>query len=392
MPTSHPTSLPPFPAPDSARLAWLQALRAVAALMVLLFHAHPYLVADIPPLEPYIALSRWGFSGVEVFFALSGFVVFRSATRAHASGRLGSFVRHRFLRIYLGYWPALLVLALASVFVAALNLPDLPNLFRSVFLVQSTLEKHWLVPAWSLQYELYFYALAAALLLVAPSRPGLAVGGALLVLVGWNAGFIWFAPNVVYSGQQPLKHLLSGSAIVFFAGALVSVAVDAMERKGLTLNPAVAVAAAAVALLAGTMGVSAQAAFNLTLRAATFGVMAVALLVLFLAMETTRLRPWKWLVAIGDASFGLYVLHTALLSVFQTFWGGARDILEAPRWFLTLAAAAMPFVIVAVSLWWFRRVEHPLYQAGLRRFGGGTRAEGVKTRPAHVADVVAPKS
>ena len=104
-------------------IANVQALRAVAALMVSIGHgAHP----GIMPLTLRALLSSCAYAGVDVFFVISGFIVSQAALRA------GSRVRHegrvvpafdfacrRFFRIFPLYW---IVLAVAIAFADRINI------------------------------------------------------------------------------------------------------------------------------------------------------------------------------------------------------------------------------------------------------------------------------
>ena len=63
------------------------------------------------------------------------------------------------------------------------------------------------------------------------------------------------------------------------------------------------------------------------------------------------------LVAIGDASYSLYLLHTFLLDA-SGRWRFHLDI-QSPRLLLAFLIA-LPIVIVLLSLFWYRWVERPL--------------------------------
>ena len=96
------------------KLHWIQALRGFAALIVLFFHMRPHWELT-PVLAIFSGVTQWGFSGVDIFFALSGFVVYRSARNAVPEQGIWLFVKRRLLRIYLGYWPVLVLIALTTV-------------------------------------------------------------------------------------------------------------------------------------------------------------------------------------------------------------------------------------------------------------------------------------
>ena len=118
----------------------LQAGRALAALLVVLFHLG-LIVADAKYFEvPWVATPfRWGDAGVEFFFVLSGFII-ASAHAADISrpARLIPYLQRRMIRIYPPYW---IIFALVSVMALSLaatraTLPtDLGTLAEAWFLL-----------------------------------------------------------------------------------------------------------------------------------------------------------------------------------------------------------------------------------------------------------------
>jgi peptidoglycan/LPS O-acetylase OafA/YrhL len=79
-------------------LHWIQALRGLAALLVLFFHMSPHWDL-VPMLANLTGPMKWWFSGVDIFFALSGFVVYRSARNTVSTTGLWPFIKRRLQRI-----------------------------------------------------------------------------------------------------------------------------------------------------------------------------------------------------------------------------------------------------------------------------------------------------
>ncbi|QDA35802.1 acyltransferase (plasmid) [Paracoccus liaowanqingii] len=98
------------PAPE--RLEVLQAGRAAATVLVVLYHANNFML----PLRLYDGDTAWqgfgwGYGAVEFFFVLSGFII----ARAHHSDvgqpvRILRFLYRRCIRILLMYWLVLTAL------------------------------------------------------------------------------------------------------------------------------------------------------------------------------------------------------------------------------------------------------------------------------------------
>lgn len=109
--------LPIESAPHEIRA--LDGLRAVAALMVLVFHLLLFVKAYNAPISQAIN-SSWYFlaNGVWLFFVLSGFLLFLPYARAMLTSRAlpsaTNFYRRRALRILPAYWVCLLIVAVAE--------------------------------------------------------------------------------------------------------------------------------------------------------------------------------------------------------------------------------------------------------------------------------------
>ncbi|HEY7902242.1 MAG TPA: acyltransferase family protein, partial [Casimicrobiaceae bacterium] len=92
----------------------VRVLRHVAALMVIVFHCYALTaVPDADPLHRLVPDATLGTLGVQIFFALSGFLVTQSFL-AHRG--LGAFVAARVLRIY----PALVAATLFTILLTGL--------------------------------------------------------------------------------------------------------------------------------------------------------------------------------------------------------------------------------------------------------------------------------
>lgn len=188
------------------RLLALDALRALAILLVIGHHA----AYRFPGSKDDIVaafLRSVGWIGVDVFFALSGFLIVRILIRDAAAHDLSGFVRRRFYRIV-----PIFVVALA-VFVAAALLTGqerdlLPRMWMPALFLNG-----WMIPffgvdsvpyivAWSLSVEEFAYVVLGICAIWA--RPGLWRGVVaflvvaivlrwLVVLAGWfDSQYLYF--------------------------------------------------------------------------------------------------------------------------------------------------------------------------------------------------------
>ena len=345
------------------KLYWLQALRGAAALMVMFFHMTPHW-ALVPPLDKLTGIMRFGFAGVDVFFMLSGFVVYMSAQNVISLSGVLQFIKRRALRIYLGYWPALLVTAVGSTWVLNAELPSVRRMLGSILLLYPSLFDNWLTTAWSLTYELYFYSWIVGIVLL-PTRYRVQV--IVLVIFGlslWNSLWLLTQPEIVYGGGQPLRFLLTGYGVEFLTGAILAEIYKKFKDRW--PRPAIIVPLCLSLVCVGLALGSTSHFFDRVeiMRAGSFGVFALGLFLMTMTLQANQLQAPKWLVLTGDASFSLYLLHTFLLSLAGLF---RFYYLQGNATMVLLFSVLMPVGITLLSVVWFKSIEFPLMRKVLHK-------------------------
>lgn len=342
----------------------LQALRAVAALAVVVFHAGRYVADRVPE-----AAWRWGEFGVDVFFVLSGCVMVW-ATRP-GTPALAFFAR-RFARIAPMYWLATLVVAVAlwrwpALFHAAVL--DPMHLAQSLAFIPhynpGAPEQVWplFVPGWTLNYEMYFYLVFAATL------PWIASAGWRVVAVTalLALGAVVARP---YSGPAaPAWAVFLGQPLVFeFA---LGMGVAYVLRAGRRLSVRVAVFTA----LAAALSVLAMATTEA--RLVSVGLPAAALVLAMASFGRLRYRVGRAMTRLGDASYSLYLIHPYLVGAVWLVW--QRHVpYTSPvgAWgFITACVVACAAAALPIHRW----IEQPLVRWSTRRL--------VSTPPSPVAGV-----
>lgn len=355
----------------------LQTCRAIAAFLVLAFHAGANLAKDkyFGDSADYLAelLSFGGAAGVAFFFVLSGFII----SHVHHGDlgkpeRLPSYLLKRAIRIY----PTYLIIFL-GVYGLALLTPSLRNtmpvdpwvLLKSLLLLpQDKLEVGGtgapvLVVAWTLQFEMLFY-LAYALGIL--HRAAL-WGAALLFMAAWI--FLPPEPQRIF----PVSFISSHMIFLFMLG-MATHYVHARSPAGHRPLPLAIAAASFFAAICVTdilvPGYSAE--FNLA-----YGLASALVVWSLLSCEKTGRAPRnRWLLASGEASYALYLLHFPMIAVLSKIM-----VLVLP---LNAIGAAIAFVLMLVtcitaSLAFHYRVERPLLQfllpARKRKAIAGSAAE-----------------
>jgi peptidoglycan/LPS O-acetylase OafA/YrhL len=273
------------------RLTEIDSLRGIAALMVVLFHYTTRYGELFGHVAPPAAALPWGYLGVNLFFMISGFVIFMTLEKTR---RPMDFVVSRFSRLYPAYWAAV---ALTCAAVHLLGLPG-KEVAPLTALYNLSMVQGWFNVApvdgvyWTLGVELIFYSWAllafrlgwlqrVPLMLVALLALRLVYFGAARVL---HIDLPWLAYQFLILHDIPW----------FAAGVLIY----RLAIAGATPRREVAVIAAAVLTLAIVDG------WPLALL-----LLALSLLLYGAAkgrLGLLRLRP---LVGLGAISYTLYLVH-----------------------------------------------------------------------------------
>ncbi len=325
-------------------LANIQALRAVAALLVLLHHLGPHYEAMGGRIAAISHLSRWGFAGVDIFFVISGFIMaYTTFDKPRGIGAAATFLKHRFARIYLGYWPFFFVMlgAIALFHTQKLDDLDIPGSF---FLTQPDMFKLVLPVSWSLTYELYFYLLFFFTFF-------LPVGALRWLMPAVTAMLALFAYRHI---GHPF--FFSPFLLEFFAGVLLYV------FKERLLHPKFFLLALLLTIYGYTNGIAADAKNGL-IRIETFGLGAASLVWFMQILENHGLyRAGEWLKKIGDASYSLYLSHLILLQAL--FYLGVRKFfsVDSSMWLPLTGLLVYIAVVVAFSRLYHVKVERPAYR------------------------------
>jgi exopolysaccharide production protein ExoZ len=177
-------------APDTHDLIRpIQYLRALAALMVVWVHS----LYMIPGVAEQFNAPNFGGAGVDLFFVISGFIMVVTTAEKGVTP-VGFFLR-RIVRVVPLYWLATLAMiagAASGHSFKDLGYPPVAIAKSLLFVPYTAIGGHpgdeWpiLAQGWTLNFEMFFYALFA-LSLAAPRRlrlPGLAVTLGSLVVIG----------------------------------------------------------------------------------------------------------------------------------------------------------------------------------------------------------------
>lgn len=339
-----------------------------------------------------------------MLFVVSGFVLFLpTAARGGRFGDVGDYALRRAARILPAYWLSLVVaIVLLAVLPLGPGIPGIGEIALHATMLQTpaplfngdfALGFGIVASVWTLSVETVFYLLLPLVAAAYYRRPlvGLAIAAALLVgwrLVALHVDSIFGAGaatqerfDVFYASQFP-SWGLSFAAGMTGAWAYVRlreiVAPALLQRRALAVLAAATVATVAVVIFAGREAVndpnvlaglfarqSLAVSFTLPLALGT------AMVALALAPAQAQLpfagRPLR---SLGDISYGVYLIHLAVIAVIVAELSLPRDgsLSAVLQWIAIVIPASLAYAYLSAVL-----LERPL-RRWARRVRPGRRA------------------
>lgn len=371
-------------APTIAYVPEVDAIRALALSLVILFHG---------------GLAPFGWSGVWVFFVVSGFAITTSlmASEMRSGHGPGRILRGFFIRRALRIWPLYYSFVAVNVVVLLVlgihgPLSDIPYLLTFTYnmkliFTDYTAANEWIPfgPLWTLSVEEQFYLLFP-LAFVFLSRLSLSIGlllliaGCPLLRMAWSA---WLASRGMPDDRVALGVYAFAPAHFdsFAAGALIALHRDAItQRPHLARRVLGGVCVAIVAytsyyvwLQASATGGLSVSAFRNIFSGIAYGggreiwlysivwSVSAGLLIAILNGERTVLKLCRsrWLQRLGRISFGSYIFNSSTyMLVGTTISLAALDGLEGAAFKVLRCACAFALIVTAAMIS-FYQLEKP---------------------------------
>lgn len=306
----------------------IQALRALAALMVVVFH----LDGVLRPTGIAPGTFAAGSAGVDIFFVISGFVMVNSVLAKPITA--SHFMKNRTIRVVPLYW--IVTIALSGIVFL------MPNMIKTVSATPVEVIKSILfIPyhdirgeflpvlpvGWTLNYEMFFYLIFGAALLATKSR---AVESALLSGAMLFGFVVW---GQTYSPTNTARFFTDPIIAEFGFGMALGL-ICPKVRPG---SPLVA----GLLLALGLLAIFAQPHPAIH-RAMAWGLPAAAIVYGAIQLDRTGITlKWQPIQTIGAASYALYLLHPLIIAV------GLKISALRPS---VVMAVAMSFAIIVFSV------------------------------------------
>jgi exopolysaccharide production protein ExoZ len=295
----------------------LQILRAVAVFLVAWLHGGQSLdgwrVTELP---------HFGAFGIDIFFVISGFIMSSVILRTRsAPGGAWAFLKRRLIRIFPIYWVFAMLLSIRLIHGHGFFSQ---NYFPSFLLLPGLYPRYPLILgfSWTMIFEMFFYYMLAAILLVTVKWAvplSIALFGA-MVLLGKTAGVS--NPTWITFTSPILLEFVFGSIVAIFF-----IRFGQRRRLGIAMllfGVAVSLYMRAHPQQGGAAGIDmVLSSAGAIRRVLTWGIGAVLIVsgVVFWS-PTTQNLPAKVAVALGNASYSAYLASQILIEF------GARFIMK----------------------------------------------------------------
>lgn len=375
--SSRPRSFP-------GRLAALDGIRALAIMMVIVFHTTSIVRLPLPWLGPFATPVVHGWMGVDLFFGMSGFLITRlwleeeiSAPAEPAGSRTKRFFGRRALRILPIYYVTLILFLLTPLLV---KLPSVVPFARRVAKDPTTLLSYVFffvnyvsygkdgafAARWSLCVEEHFYLLWPCVLLFARSRRSrLTVGLVVCALI--------LAARTYAIPFGDHRHGLASYMMIRYAshfridsilwGCIVALGYERLLREPQARRVALGVSSGLVVVLIAMGELSIL--HPPTMLGSGIGSSIIAIASALLAAEVTA-APSSWLgrslavrplATIGFHSYAMYLVHPVAIDIAIEIV--RRTTTEPTVWHLVLTMALTIVISLLLAMLLYATVERP---------------------------------
>jgi exopolysaccharide production protein ExoZ len=339
--------------PVGGTIRSLQHLRVLAASMIVLYHTEMQIMRLTDGQHTYSI--SFGAAGTDLFFAIGGFIlVYTSYNRKDT---FGAFLYRRIMRIAPLYW--LFTFLMLIVFLVAPGHLQTTKLESWHFLLSLAffpyphpvlgIDRPFLFPGWVLNHFVFFYLLFGALLFLPTGRRILVASAVLCTLM---------MLKFMFAGESNLLDFYGATVALDFVLGMIVAWLFLERQVSPVMIVAVFLTGASIFAIGVVEGVS-----DGSERALYWGVAGASLLFVCVFSEKQWGWPnWRFLSALGDASYSVFVSHLFALALVTSVMRALRIFPMLGVWgarIVFLGASWMLGVVV------YTAIERPL----MRRIG-----------------------
>ncbi|MGE9066025.1 acyltransferase family protein [Escherichia coli] len=348
----------------------IQMLRGIAALLVVMFHIRGTLNGVYAQSNLGDLLFQSGSAGVDLFFVISGFIICLSSKKDE-DNNVSKFAIRRAFRIYPLFFVSLIAYQLF-----VYHEFNIYSFVRSAFFLPRDYNGsapffgyNILYPAWTLLFEVSFYALFAISMAVS-HRHRIKVCSVLIICIYFystisQSGGINFSGIVhVLHSERSLTTVLaytlgSPMMLLFVCGMWVYSFYDSLIKNEIHINRNLCLYIFFVCSSLYT--VLFLSGYKSGIGLSGYGFWAIILITGCLAYEITGPAISKSLLFLGDISYSLYLTHVITIGIFDnnaSFFSIYPESIGIPRFMLLLTSS----IAIAIPVYFF--VEKPSIALG----------------------------
>jgi peptidoglycan/LPS O-acetylase OafA/YrhL len=338
------------------RFHYLDGLRGIAALSVVLYHINIYLdftQSSFKSHLPLIVLNIFanGHSAVALFFVMSGFVLSFKYFQQKSNPDYLPFLVQRGFRLYPVFWAVLLVTILCQI----TELPPLQSIFSEASLLVEPSTKLLIFPAWSLFVEMK-YSIIIPLLIVAMRQQAI-----------YGLGFVGFL--LLISQNFWGLHFVAGMYLAYYYPQILQIKLITWQKITLFVLGALLYVTENILMLCKLPVANLHDFYmeHYTLIAVLSGLGSLILIFLVLKERfLQQLLGHRYITYLGTISYSMYIVHIVVqLQIFDRLFGVFLPFIKSHllTHCIVYYGLSVPFTIL-VSHFLYHYVEMPFIKIG----------------------------
>ncbi len=279
--------------PTMKKIQTLHFLRGIFTILVVFAHVNTSFSSC------FHGLFIQGWSGVDFFFVLSGFlIVYTDKTT------LVGWIKKRIIRIFPPLWVYTLFVVMFTTFIyPVVDWVDVNGLEVAKSLLCVPMPMPVLATAWTLPYELLFYA-ASTMLFVKGRKP-------YIVTL-----FVWGGAIIIYNsffyetiGTSLISFMFSPFYLEFMFGVLIAYTKDRMKKEWANVFVIIGTIFATLSWLAYTFGFWEKGVIRICTFGIPYSILILGIVINNEKYDTISVVKSRIYNMLGEASYSIYLTH-----------------------------------------------------------------------------------